>query len=97
MKIHLLKVLSIAALIFAAGYSIWQHGRSVGQEEGRAERGDYIYMDCAPTDNPDELLCDMWELNTPKAIKAFKNYSELYEKVLEEIENPSNRDTWIDK
>lgn len=96
MRKHMLRILSVAVLIFAASYFVWQHGRMVGQEEGRTERGDYIYMNCTPTlENPDELECQMWELNTPKAIKAFKKYSELYQQVLDEIRHPSEKQDWI--
>lgn len=93
MRRKLIASLSILVLFFAVCYMAWQAGRAFG----KGERADYVYVDCKPTDNVDELLCDLYEINTPALIQAYENYRKVYEQVLKEINSPSDPQSWIDE
>lgn len=93
MRRKLIAAVSILVLLFATCFMAWQAGRAFG----KAERADYVYVDCSPTDNPEELLCDLYEINTPALIQAYESYRKIYEQILKEINNPSDPQSWIDE
>lgn len=91
---NLIIELCVIFVLFMLGNFISYHK---GIEKGKGLRGDYVYMDCTPTEGSEEFVCDMWELNTPELIEAYEKQEKVCTAILKEIRKPSDKQTWQEK